>query len=206
MAKSTIKATRREGAGKGAARKLRGTGKVPAILYGHGDRTEALTLDAHELDLFLHQPHGGLIRLDVEGRTTDVLIREIQRHPYKPEVLHVDFLQLHADEVVKLQVPVRLLGTAAGVLNDGGVLDQVIYDVEVESLPGDIPEAAEVDVSHLGLGESVRVRDLTAGKATVLADPDLPVASVLAPRVDAEGDAGEAPEPEVLRARAAEDE
>jgi large subunit ribosomal protein L25 len=206
MANATLKASRRDQGGKGAARKLRGGGQVPAVLYGHGDRTESLAVDAHELDLLLHHvnPENTLIGLDVDGKRADVLIREIQRHPWRPEVLHVDFLLVHGDETLKLDVPVRLVGTPTGVLDDGGVLDQVIYELHVECLPRHIPEAAEVDISGLKVGESVRVGDISIANVTILMDGELPVASVLHPRVEEEAPAGEeeAAEPEVLRSKA----
>ena len=205
MASATLKASRRDTGGKGAARKLRGAGQVPAVLYGHGDRTESLAVDAHELDLLLHHvnPENTLIGLDIDGAQSDVLIREIQRHPWRPEVLHVDFLLVHGDEALKLDVPVRLLGTPVGVL------DQVIYELHVECLPRHIPEAAEVDISNLGVGESVRVADISIPNVTILMDGELPVASVLHPRVEEEAPAAaeeEAPEPEVLRSKAAAEE
>lgn len=205
MANATLKASRRDQGGKGAARKLRGTGQVPAVLYGHGDRTESLAVDAHELDLLLHHvnPENTLIGLDVGGKRSDVLIREIQRHPWRPQVLHVDFLLVHGDETLKLDVPVRLVGTPVGVLDDGGVLDQVIYELHVECLPRHIPEAAEVDISGLKVGESVRVGDISIPNVTILMDGELPVASVLHPRVEEEAPADEAvAEPEVLRSKA----
>lgn len=204
MANATLKASRRDQGGKGAARKLRGGGQVPAVLYGHGDRTESLAVDAHELDLLLHHvnPENTLIGLDVDGKRSDVLIREIQRHPWRSEVLHVDFLLVHGDEALKLDVPVRLVGTPTGVLNDGGVLDQVIYELHVECLPRHIPEAAEVDISGLKVGESVRVSDISIPNVTILMDGELPVASVLHPRVEEEAPADEdAVEPEVLRSK-----
>ena len=206
MANAKLSATRREGGGKGVARKLRGGGKVPAVLYGHGDRTESLAVDAHELELLLHHvnPENTLIGLEIDGGTrADVLIREIQRHPWRPEVQHVDFLLVHSDEVLKLDIPVRLMGTPVGVRDDGGVLDQVLYDLHVECLPGNIPDAAEVDISGLGIGESVRVADISIPNVTILMDGELPVASVLAARVHDEGVEGDATEavaePEVLR-------
>ena len=211
MAKVNLKAARRDQGGKGVARKLRGTGRVPAILYGHGDRTEALSVDAHELELLLHSinAENTLIGLDVDGRSTDVLIREIQRHPWKPLVLHVDFLQVHGDEALTLQIPVRLVGTPRGVLDDGGVLDQVLYDLEIECLPGNIPEAAEVDISGLGIGESVRVHDVNIPNVTIRNDGDLPIASVLAARVhevEPEAAVEAVPEPELVRRRDEEEE
>jgi large subunit ribosomal protein L25 len=214
MANATLRATRREGGGKGVARKLRGTGKVPAILYGHGDRTQALAVDAHDLDLLLHHvnPENTIIGLEIDGQRTDALIREIQKHPYRPEFLHVDFLQVHGDEALKLDVPVRLTGTPVGVREHGGVLDQVLYSLHVECLPGNIPEVAEVDISALNIGESVRVGDVNIPNVTILMDADLPVASVLEARVHDEGVEGDATsavaEPEVLRggAKAGEEE
>lgn len=214
MANATLRATRREGGGKGAARKLRGTGKVPAVLYGHGDRTEPLAIEAHDLELLLHHvnPENTLIGLEIDGRRTDVLIREIQKHPYRPVFLHVDFLQVHGDEALKLDIPVRLTGTPVGVREHGGVLDQVLYALHVECLPGNIPDAAEVDISGLNIGESVRVGDVSMPNVTVLMDGDLAIASVLSARVHDESVEGEATsavaEPEVLRggAKAGEEE
>jgi len=210
MANATLKASRRDTAGKGAARKLRGTGQVPAVLYGHGDRTESLAVDAHDLELLLHHvnPENTLIGLDIDGSRADVLIREIQRHAYRPEVLHVDFLLVHGDELLKLDIPVRLTGTPVGVMDEGGVLDQVLYELHVECFPGNIPEAAEVDISGLHVGDSVRVADITIPNVTILMDGELPVASVLLPRVQEEEPAADeaAPEPEVLRSKAAAEE
>lgn len=205
MANATLKASRRDQSGKGAARKLRGTGRIPAVLYGHGDRTESLSLDAHELELLLNHISSGstLISLDIDGRRTDVLIRELQKHPFKPEVQHVDFLQVHGDETLTLSVPVRLTGTPRGVRDDGGVLDQVLYELEIECLPRHIPEALDIDISGLGLGEQLRVHDVTMPNVTILNDGDLPIASVLEPRTSTAEDEAEAgtAEPEVVRAR-----
>ena len=211
MANATLKASRRDTSGKGAARKLRGTGQIPAVLYGHGDRTESLAVDAHDLELLLHHvnPENTLIGLDIDGTRADVLIRELQRHPWRPEVLHVDFLLVHGDELLKLDVPVRLVGTPVGVMDEGGVLDHVLYELHVECLPRHIPEAAEVDISGLHIGDSVRVADISIPNVTILMDGELPVASVLQPRVqEEEAPAADeaAPEPEVLRGGAKGDE
>jgi large subunit ribosomal protein L25 len=207
---ATLKASRRDTAGKGNARKLRSTGQVPAVLYGHGDRTESLAVDAHDLELLLQHvnPENTLIGLDIDGSRADVLVREIQRHPWRPEVLHVDFLLVHGDALLKLDVPVRLTGTPVGVLDEGGVLDQVLYELHVECLPGNIPEAAEVDISGLHVGDSVRVSDISMPNVTILMDGELPVASVLQPRVqEEEPEAADdaTPEPEVLRAKSTEE-
>jgi len=206
---ATLNATARTGSGKGGARKLRATGKVPAVVYGHGDKNVPLALDRHELELLLHaiSVENTVISLVTDGGTgKDVLIRDVQMHPYRPEVLHVDFIQLHAGEVIRMKIPVRLTGNPAGVRDEGAVLDQVIYDIEVECLPGNIPEAFEVDVSNLAVGESVRVHDLSLPNVRILADGELPVASVVPPTVEPAADAdAAAAEPEVISARVAEE-
>src|SRR5688500_16432148 len=182
---SSLKAAAREGSGKGSSRKLRGTGFVPAVLYGHGEQSRQLSVDAHDLGLLMSgiSVDNTLVRLEIEGEgPQDVLIREVQIHPYRPEVLHVDFFHVNVRETLHVKIPVRLLGTPVGVHTGGGVLDQVLYDVEVECLPRDIPDSAEVDVAHLEVGESVRVADLKLEKVVkVLQDPELAIASVLAP-------------------------
>lgn len=206
---ATLNATARTGSGKGGARKLRATGKVPAVVYGHGDKNVPLALDRHELELLLHaiSVENTVISLVTDGGAgKDVLIRDVQMHPYRPEVLHVDFIQLHAGEVIRMKIPVRLTGNPAGVRDEGAVLDQVIYDIEVECLPGNIPEAFEVDVSNLGVGESVRVHDLSLPDVRIIADGDLPIASVVPPTVEPAADADTAAaEPEVISARGAEE-
>jgi len=211
MSSNTLQAQRRSESGKGVARKLRHTGRVPAVLYGHGDQTQILSVAQHDLDLLLHHvnPENTIIGLEIEGKSTDVLIREIQRHPWRPEYHHVDFLQVHGDEMLKLDIPVRLQGTPSGVLDDGGVLDQVLYDLHIECLPRNIPEAAEVDISALKIGDSVRVSDVTIPNVTILNDPEQAIATVLNPRVHEEEAGAEdaAPaEPEVLRSKASSEE
>jgi large subunit ribosomal protein L25 len=207
----TLNATPRTGSGKGVARKLRAAGKVPAVVYGHGDRTVPLAVDAHELELLLHSisVDNTVIGLVLDGgQETRVLIRDVQTHPFRPQTLHVDFIQLHAGERIRLHIPVRLVGTPEGVHVGGGVMDQVIYDLDVECLPDKIPEAAEIDVSGLQIGESARVADVKLDDVRIVMDPDLPIVSVLAPTVShEEAEPTEAtPEPEVIRAKAAEDE
>ncbi|HEX8671321.1 MAG TPA: 50S ribosomal protein L25 [Longimicrobium sp.] len=205
---ATLNATARTGSGKGGARKLRATGKVPAVVYGHGDKNVPLALDRHELELLLHgiSVENTVISLVTDGGAgKDVLIRDVQMHPYRPEVLHVDFIQLHAGEVIRMKIPVRLSGNPAGVRDEGAVLDQVIYDLEVECLPGNIPEAFEVDVSNLGVGESIRVHDVSFPNVRILADGELPIASVVPPTVEPAADADTAAgEPEVISSRVAE--
>ncbi len=182
MAKSKLQAALRQDSGKGVARKLRGTGRVPAVLYGHGEQPRALSVNAHDLGLLIGAVNveNTIVTLDIEGEgPQDVLLREVQMHPYKPEPLHVDFFHVHAGEKIHVRVPVRLVGTPVGVHTHGGVLDQVLYDLEIECLPNAIPDVVEIDVSGLHIGESVRVGEVPAGSYKVLNDAELPIASIV---------------------------
>lgn len=210
MAKSKLQAALRQDGGKGVARKLRSVGRVPGVLYGHGESPRALSVNAHELGLLIHAVNveNTIVTLDIDGEgSQDVLLREVQMHPYKPEPLHVDFFHVNARETLHVKVPVRLQGTPVGVHTDGGVLDQVLYELEVECLPGNIPDAVEIDVANLGLGESVRVNDVPAREGVkFLQDGDLPIASVVASRAAISEADAEPSEPEVLKARKTDEE
>jgi large subunit ribosomal protein L25 len=192
--------------GKGAARQSRLRGEVPAVIYGHGRNTETLVVEAQALEKALTgiEPESTIIELAVGGKTTKALIREIQRHPIRPDIIHVDFYEIHATEKVRLRVPVRLVGTPDGVRNAGGVLDQVTRDVEIEVLPEHIPDRVELDVSRLKIGDSFHVRDLAIPNAIIHAVPDLTIATVVPPRAEevaatpTEG-APETAEPELIR-------
>lgn len=203
--KSKLGAAPRQDGGKGVARKLRSAGRVPAVLYGHGEQPRALSVNAHDLGLLIGAVNvqNSIVTLDIDGEgPQDVLLREVQMHPYKPEALHVDFFHVNARESLHVKIPVRLHGTPVGVHTDGGVLDHVLYELDVECLPGNIPDAVEIDVAALGLGESVRVGDVPAVDGVkFLQDAELPIASVVASRAAvSEADAAPA-EPEVLKAR-----
>jgi large subunit ribosomal protein L25 len=213
---TTLNARPRTGTGKGVARKLRQAGEVPAVAYGHGEDNRSLTVNAHELELLLKSinPETTIIELRIEGAApVPVLIRDVQHHPLKPVVLHVDFFQIHADEKLHVAVPVRLHGIPAGVREDGGILQEVIRELSVECLPNDIPAAIDVNVDELKLGESISVGDLPVpANVTVLNDPELVICTVSAPAVaelpeDAveEEGIGEV-EPELIRDRKQEAE
>ena len=202
----SITATPREASGKGAARQTRFAGKVPAVIYGHGRATQPLSLDAKALEMALAgvEPASTLFEVTVDGKKTRALIREIQRHPIRPDVIHVDFYEIHADEKVKLKEPVHLVGTPEGVRNGGGVLDQVMREVEIEVLPEHIPERVELDVSALLIGHSVHVSNLSIPNATILVAPELTLATVVPPRAEEElapapEAAAEVAEPELIR-------
>jgi large subunit ribosomal protein L25 len=209
-----LKASPRDGTGKSAARKMRATGRVPAIVYGHGEQTRKVSIDAHELELLFARVHweNTIINLDIEGEKAGVraLIREVQAHPFQGAVLHVDFQQIHAGEKVNVQVPVRLVGTAPGV-KLGGILMNTVTDLEVRCSADRIPEVIEVDVSQLGIGDSVHLRDITLPEGVeAQIDADRSICSVAPPAVVqmAEAPVEEAAptEPEVIRRGREEEE
>jgi large subunit ribosomal protein L25 len=211
---ANLQVATRSDTGKGAARSLRRTGKVPGVIYGHHRQPEALAIDSGALNKVLIGISAGTTILDVvvDGRpAVKALIREIQRDSVRPaEILHLDLYEVKADENVTLSVPIHLIGIPDGVRNFGGVLDHVLRELEIEVLPADIPEHVELDVTALTIGHSLFVRDVKIEKAEILNDPDTPVCTVVAPRTE------EAPavveevaaptEPELIRKPKPEDE
>lgn len=210
MQNATLKALPRSETGKGAARKLRATGRIPAVLYGHGEASQELSVDAHELKKLLAAVNveNTLIDLEIDGaEPARALVREVQMHPFRPEALHLDLFHVHAGEKLHLKIPIRLVGNAAGVRVGGGTLDQVIYELDVECLPGDIPDVAEMDVTEMQIGDSIRVHDISLANARILNDPELPIASIAPPMLQPVTEPAEdgAEEPELVRG-GAEDE
>lgn len=196
----------RTAAGKGAARQARFRRQVPAVIYGHSRQSESLAVDAKALELALAGVEWAstLVQLTIGDRTVRTLIREVQRHPVRPDILHLDFYEIRADESVRLKLPVHLVGSPEGVRNQGGVLDQVTREIEIEVLPEHIPDRLDVDVTNLTIGHSLHVRDITIPNAKILTAGDLTVATVVPPRTEeapapaAEG-VVEMAEPELIR-------
>lgn len=207
MAQQTsLQAAARSSTGKGAARSLRREGKVPGVIYGHGRDPEPVAVDALALQKMLIGISAASTVVDVaiDSRPpVKVLLREIQRDPIRPgHILHVDLYEIHADEKITVEVPVHLIGIPDGVRNFAGVLDQVLREVEIEVFPGDIPDRVELDVTALGIGDSLYVRDVKIEKAEILNDPDVAVATVVAPRIEEVVAPVEEPastEPELIR-------
>lgn len=203
MTNVTLSAEKREGTGKGVARKLRQAGKVPAVLYGREMDAVHIALDAHEADLLFRSipVDNTIIELKVEGTKEphQTLVREIQTHPYKGTLIHVDFLRIQAGVKVEVNVPVHLVGTPIGVKDEGGVLDQTVYDLPVACIPSAIPESFEVDVSHLAVNDVLHVSDLEIGEGVeVLLPGERTICSVSVPRAAIEeADEGEELEDEL---------
>lgn len=207
-----LTARTRTTSGKGAARQLRRSGQLPAVVYGRREETESLALDTHELSRLLSRIHAATTVIDLEvdgGEPRPVLIREIQRHPYRPQLLHVDFFEIRADVKIRVPVPVHLVETPVGV-EMGGMLQFLRHELEVECLPNEIPSEFEVDVSGLEIGDSLHVSDVDAGAVTILDDETVTICTVVPPALEEEEEvdeeAGEEVEGEGEEAEAAGDE
>jgi large subunit ribosomal protein L25 len=163
MATASLAAKPRSTAGKGAARKLRAVGEVPAIVYGHGREPQSLAINTYTLERMLEKVSYKTTVIELEvagGATAKTLIREIQRHPFKRHILHVDFQELVAGEKVVVKVPLVFVGTPEGVRTGGGILDQVMHEMEIQCDPSIIPNHLDVDVSNLVIGHSLHVSDV----------------------------------------------
>jgi large subunit ribosomal protein L25 len=202
-----LTAEKREANGKGAARKLRAAGRVPAVLYGHDLEPVPLSVDARELFHILHGSAGSnvLVDLVVNGDEHLALPREIQRDHVRGRYLHVDFLAIRRDQKVTVSVPVHVVGESPGV-KAGGVLEHHLWELEVECLPGDVPDGIDAEVSELQVGDSLKVGDLTppAG-VTVLNPPDESVLSVVIPQVRVVEEVAEVAEGEEVPAEEGEE-
>ena len=180
---TVLKAQTREDRGKGAARKLRAKGLVPGVLYGQGAEPQAISLSSQDLLHFFHATHGAtaVVDIEIDGTRHMAIPREVQKDHLRGRDIHVDFLEVRGDEKVKMTVEIHETGEAAGV-KAGGVIEHHMREVEIECLPGDVPEEIVADVTPLELGDMLRVGDLTPPKGvTFLSDPDTPVISVVTP-------------------------
>lgn len=216
MASAQLSAQPRSETGKGAARALRRSGQVPAVIYGHARDPQSLAIPTRELEKLLERisAESTVIELSFDGATARTLIREIQRHPFRKEILHVDFQELVAGEKVSVNIPIVLTGTADGVRNSGGILSQVMSELSIRVDPSDIPARIEVDVTPVAIGHSLHVSDLVVPAGVeVLDEPDATVAVVSAPKVveeapaaPVEGAEEAAAEPELIRKTKDEEE
>lgn len=195
-------AERRTERGSGPAGRLRRAGRLPAVVYGLGGDATAVTVPAHDLDLILAKGANSLITLRLDGDDQLALARQVQRHPVRGDLLHVDFVRVSVDVAIAADVALHLVGEPEGVKN-GGMIEQQVFTLTVEAKPQDIPGSIEVDVSHLDLGDQLRLSEvaLPAGVSTAL-DPETLIAAIAVPRglaaegaegVGAEGVEGAAP-------------
>jgi len=179
-----LKAERRTDAGKGVARKTRAAGRVPGVVYGHGDPV-TIDVDARELYHLLHTDAGMnvLVDLKVDGDEWLAMPREVQRDHLRDRLLHVDFYRIARDEKITVEVPVHIVGDSHGV-REGGVVEHHLWRVQVECLPQDVPNEVEADVTPLGIGESLKVEQLAppAG-CTIITSGGEVVVSVVTPQI-----------------------
>ncbi len=188
MATITLNASRREVGRKGPSRRLRATGQVPGIIYGHGFTPETVAIPASELSALLrHRTGTVIIDLKVAGDESEsrlTVIRELQRQPITGRVIHIDLQRVSLKEKVHVQVPMHIQGTAPGV-KEGGVLEYPLRHLEIKCLPGDIPDHITVDISSLSIGDAIHVRDLPLDmeRFDLLSEPEMVVVTVSAPRV-----------------------
>ncbi|HET8621843.1 MAG TPA: 50S ribosomal protein L25 [Acidimicrobiales bacterium] len=196
----TLVATPGRTTGSSASRRLRASGKVPAVLYGRGAEPRSITVDWRELRSALTTEKGlnALITLDIDGTRTEAVVKEMQRHPVRRDVLHVDFLSVDVDKPITTDVPIVLEGEPTLVLREQGVVDQVMNAIIVHAKPAAVPGHLAVDVSELEIGHTITVADLVlpAG-VTTDADPEEPVviaqltSLALAEEEEVEGEEGE---------------
>ncbi|HSR70661.1 MAG TPA: 50S ribosomal protein L25 [Acidobacteriota bacterium] len=209
-----VEAAKREERGKNASRRLRAEGRIPGVVYGHGQDAVALSLDPKDILRVLrsHSGRNTVIELAVDkSEKENVVIRDYQLDPIRNILIHADFQRIAMDEKMEFNVPVELKGTPEGV-KEGGVLEFIMRQIAVECLPGDVPESFEIDVSHLEMGgDPVTVADLEVDrdKVLILDDEDQAIATVAAPTiVAAEKDEEEEEllEPELIGAEGEEGE
>jgi large subunit ribosomal protein L25 len=211
---ATLEAIKRETRGKNEANRLRASGRIPAVVYGarkDGKAPEgvAVAVDPKTVLKILHSDSGAntLITLKLDGGESRVMVREYQLDPVTHALLHADFYQLALDRAIVVAVPILLKGEPKGVKLQGGIVDFVSREIEVECLPTEIPEHIDVDISELALNEAVRVRDLAVGpKWKPITEPETMIVHVVAIKAEepAATDAAAAPaataaEPEVIK-------
>jgi len=213
---ATLQAEKRDGRGKNEARRLRASGRIPAVVYGaEKGKAVEIAVDPKMLLRILHSESGvnTLIGLQLDGGASRVLVKEYQLDPVAHRLLHVDFYQVAMDKMLTVTVQVVLKGEARGVKQQGGVVDFVNREIEIEVLPGDIPENITVDITELMLNQGVRVRDImgndadgNAVKWKATSEPEMMIVHVVAPRAeeptavaDVAAVPGAAAEPEVIK-------
>ena len=192
MANNQMTAELRTHVGKGVARKLRAAGRIPGVFYGSGEASVSIQLDPAELNRVLSESDAGmntLIDLSIAGNGSDgetlVLVKEIQSDPITGNYLHADFMTVDLTSTIQVTVRLQITGTALGVRLEGGIVDQVLREIELECMPTAIPKEVELDVTELSVGQSLHVRDIALPDGVkLLSDGDLSVVSVIAPKED----------------------
>jgi large subunit ribosomal protein L25 len=179
---NVLEAQARDAGNKNAARRVRRDGKIPAVLYGANKDSLAVSVDPRQVSRILHSEtgHNTIFDLALNGERTKAMIIDWQYEPIKGKLLHIDLKRIAMDKALRVSVPVLLKGEAEGVKTQGGILEQILREVEIECLPGDIPSHIDADVAHLVFGTVLRVSDLPHGaKLKFLTDANHPVAHII---------------------------
>src|SRR5947209_1427175 len=207
---SSLQAQPRAAGNKNEARRVRRSGKIPAVVYGAGKNATPVSVDPRQVLRILHSEtgHNTIFDLSLDGERTKAMIVDWQFEPVKGHLLHIDLKRIAMDQKLKVNVPIELKGEAEGVKTQGGILEQVLREVEVECLPGDIPSFIEAEVTELVFGKVLRVADLPrSDKFKYLTDENQPVAHIISVKEEvaptpeaAASEAAAAPaEPEVIK-------
>jgi large subunit ribosomal protein L25 len=198
MSETVLQAEVGRRAGSSDARRLRADGKIPAVVYGHGMDPISVSVDRRELRQALSGAAGmnTILDLTVEGKVYPTLIKDIQRHPVKRSVQHIDFIQVNLNEEIVVSIPIHLEGEAKDVSANGGLVDLTMQELEVRTTPRNIPDGVTIDVSEMTMDTVIRVEDIPLPTGVVAeADPEAPVVTVLTmrtPVLDEEEAAAEA--------------
>lgn len=205
----SIKAERREVFGKNVSRRLRRTGMIPAILYGANEANVPLTLNKKDVFMILRSETGEntIFQVSFDSETKNAMIKDLQMDPVTDEILHADLVQIAMDKVIRVSIPVITVGDAVGVKTEGGFVDFVTREIEVECLPKDIPEHIEIEISDLHLRQSRKVEDIVVpDEIKILTEPDVVVVHIEVPAKEEEIEVpeeeeiiAEEEEPEVIK-------
>ena len=212
--KIELKTSYREETGKNAMRRLRKTGQIPGIVFGRSGETTPVQFPTRDLEKILYSESGfnTIFKLSVGGSKKEefpmVIVKEYQVDPVTHNFLHVSFYRVHLDRVIEVNVPVHTIGTSIGVKNEGGNLDMVMREIHVNTLPANIPESIEIDITDLNINDSIRIKDITFPEGVeVDLDPEAVVLAINPPRiVKEEGEDEEGEEGEEEATEAAEEE
>lgn len=197
----TLRCEKREARGKNAARRLRREDKVPAVIYGPVTQATSLVLNKKDIFSVIKSETGEntIFKISFDSETKDAMIKELQVDPVREELLHVDLIQIAMDKAIRVTVSVALAGEAVGVKTEGGFVDFITRELEVECLPQNIPEQIEVNISGLHLHQSLKVEDASPPeKVRIVTDPHAIIVIIQAPAVEEEAEAKAAAEAELV--------
>ncbi|MCB0281207.1 MAG: 50S ribosomal protein L25 [Calditrichae bacterium] len=209
MSQVVLSAQKREDTGKAFARRSRREGHVPGIMYGAENEATPIIVNSMELNRLLRKQHA-IITVNVDGEEKQAVIRELQYHPVSGNVLHIDFMRVSAGHAIKVTVPIHIVGEAKGA-KSGGIFSSQKTELEIEVLPRFMPDNISIDISHLEIGDSIRVKDVPAENITFLDDEDDLICQVVMPRAETEEeedllDEEAEKEPEVITSRSDDEE